>query len=466
MPLSFSTTALLAALTSTVIAAPTPEAGAGFISNVTPGAHQTGGDEYVVIFNNSQAKVPHVAEVLSRIQLNVEHSDVRWTFNNSVFRGFAANMKSHCIDALNAMEDVAHVEKAVEISSYDTRSGATWGTQRISSSSAVQGSATDLDFTYDFEGTDGTQGQGVDIYIVDTGVRVTHGVFGGRATQGFSADKTDNTDGDGHGTHVAGTAAGAVFGVASGANIIAVKVLNAQGTGPLSDSVAGIDWVVDQHNQRKSQPGFVGSIMSMSWGVGSVSSSVDSVIKAASAAGIHISVAAGNSGADACNSSPSDNGGTNSAVVSVGSIDIDDGISTFSNTGKCTDIYAPGKDVISAWNTADNVINTLSGTSMACPHVTGVMAYMMARDAQLAADPAALKSALLSAGLKGALTGNTEAGDQKILVSNGETRTVKKAKRTVTSNIATWAKELVKTTEIKRGDLKFALKSRKASLRY
>jgi cerevisin len=369
----------------------------------------------------------------------------------------------------------------VEISSYDTRQGATWGLQRLSSAAAVKGDASSLDFSYSFDGASENLGKGVDIYVVDTGVRTTHGVFGGRASQGFSYT-SDFTDGDGHGTHVAGTAAGAVFGVASGANIIAVKVLNEKGTGPLSDSIAGINWIVDNHNKRKSQPGFVGSIMSMSWGIGSVSDSIDLVIKAASDAGIHISVAAGNSASDACTSSPSANGGANSAVVSVGSIELDDSISSFSNTGKCTDIYAPGGDIISAWNTGDNIINTLSGTSMACPHITGVMAYMMAKNAALAADPAALKSALLATGLKGDISGNALAGDAQILVNNGikgatklrryvnkngqlAEEDVQKEKRTVTSNIASWAKDLIGGgSEIKR--LGFKLKSRNAQLRY
>ncbi|OCL11936.1 subtilisin-like protein [Glonium stellatum] len=496
MRVTFAFATLLAVWTSSILAAPTPQYGHGFISNSTgttsevasatssaPSSHQTGGEEYVIIFNNSVPTPPHVAEVLSRIELSPDHSDVKYTFNNSAFRGFVANMKSHCIDALNNMTDVSHVEKSVSIASYTTttRSGSPWGLQRVSSASTVSGDEKTLDFTYSFN--DAKLGQGVDIYIVDTGVRTTHAVFGGRAKQGFSFE-TDTSDGDGHGTHVAGTAAGAVFGVASGASIWAVKVLGSDGSGASSDTIAGMNWVVQNHEARKSQPGFVGSIMSMSWGLAGTSSAIDAAIKSALSAGIHVSVAAGNSGKDACSFSPSDNGGGNSAAVSVGSIGIGNAVSSFSNTGKCVDIYAPGENVLSAWKDSDTTIQYLSGTSMATPHVTGVMAYLMAQDASLAADPAKLKSTLLSSALQNIVTGNVIAGDQKVLLNNGVTASVPsitrrwvksgsnlteelvhKEKRGVNLNsLASWISDLVGKDEVER--LKFAVKRGETALRY
>ena len=496
MRVSFAFATLLAVWTSSILAAPTPQYGHGFISNSTgttsevvsatssaPSSHQTGGEEYVVIFNNSSPTPPPVAEVLSRIELTPDHSDVKYTFNNSAFRGFVANMKSHCIDALNNMTDVTHVEKSVSIASFAiTRSGSPWGLQRVSSSSTVSGDDKSLDFAYSFN--DAKLGQGVDIYVVDTGVRTTHAVFGGRAKQGFSFE-TDTSDGDGHGTHVAGTAAGAVFGVASGANIWAVKVLGSDGSGASSDTIAGMNWVVQNHEARKSQPGFVGSIMSMSWGLTGTSSAIDAAIKAALSAGIHVSVAAGNSGKDACSFSPSDNGGGNSDAVSVGSIGINNAVSSFSNTGKCVDIYAPGENVLSAWKDSDTTIQCLSGTSMATPHVTGIMAYLMAQDASLAADPAKLKSALLSSALKSIVTGSVNSGDQKLLLNNGVTagvpsitrrwvnaggniteEVVQKEKRGVNLNsLASWISDLAdKKDDIER--LKFAVKRGETALRY
>ena len=145
--------------------------------------------------------------------------------------------------------------------------GVPWGLEKISirpQSTGSRGDEQDMDFTYAFEGE--KLGQGVDIYVVDTGVEIEHAVFGGRARQGFSFDRNSN-DQDGHGTHVAGTAAGTVFGVASGANVIAIKALGADGSGQSSDMIKGMDYIVKQHEQRKGDEGFVGSIMSMSWGI-------------------------------------------------------------------------------------------------------------------------------------------------------------------------------------------------------
>ncbi|KAF2200158.1 subtilisin-like protein [Delitschia confertaspora ATCC 74209] len=424
---TFVLAALLAACTSSVLAAPTIVKGTGFIGNISSQGHQSGGQEYVVLFDSTKPTPPDVAEVLTRIQLSPDHADVKYMFNNSAFGGFVANMKSHCIDALNAMEDVAHVEQTVAIKSHalQSRPGYPWGTQRISSSDTVKGKAKDARaFTYSFD--DDKLGAGVDIYIIDTGVRTTHRVFEGRARQGFSFEQ-NTVDGDGHGTHVAGTAAGDFFGIASRANVWAVRVLNDKGSGQSSDTIAGMDWVINNHNKRKTEPGFVGSIMSMSWGIPGIADTVNKVILAASDQGIHVSVAAGNDNTDACENTPATNGGSKSAIISVGAIDIEDKIASFSNTGTCVDVYAPGVDILSSWATADNHIEFLSGTSMACPHVTGVMAYLMAQDVgRFGQDPKALKEEVLSLARKGAVDGSAITGDAKLLVSNGANGNKKK----------------------------------------
>ncbi|KAF2187203.1 oryzin precursor [Zopfia rhizophila CBS 207.26] len=471
--------AALLASCATVIAAPTK--GDGFIGQNHAEEHESGGQEYVVLFNSSEATPPNAQDILKRVSLSEDHDDVRYTFNNSVFHGFVANMKTHCIDALNAMADVAHVEQAADIQSFITqRKGAPWGLQRISNAAGASGSDKDQGFTYSYDATDDTKlGAGVDVYIIDTGVRTSHAVFGGRAKQGFSFSSAA-TDGDGHGTHVAGTAAGTKFGVASGANVYAVKVLGDNGSGSSADTVAGMNWVINMHNERKKQPGFVGSIMSMSWGLQGIAKTVDDIVVGATQAGIHVSVAAGNDGKDACQSTPSHNGGANSAVVTVGSINIQNQISSFSNTGSCVDIYAPGENIVSSWSTGDNIINFLSGTSMACPHVTGVMAYMIAQDTSLGQDPAKLKAKLLQTARSNAITGNADSGDQKKLLSNGVDaglqRLVKdwvvvdpeddiampQEKRTVSGSVASWAKELVGLEVGKR----WQLHSRDAQLRY
>ncbi|KAJ9646569.1 hypothetical protein H2199_002618 [Coniosporium tulheliwenetii] len=410
MKTSLVLSALSAFLTASVTAAPygtassssSPSATAVEVPSPTASTgHKTGGEEYVVIFDSSKPQPPHVEEVLARLELDPNHPDVRYTFNNGAFRGFAASMKHHCLSQLANMTDISMVEKSVKLSTHATqiRSGAPWGLQRISSANTPTGDPTATDFTYSFEQQSSGLGAGVDIYVVDTGVNVEHVVFGGRAKMGFSF-QTDASDGDGHGTHVAGTAAGSNFGVASGANVIGVKVLGADGSGLTSDTLAGMDYIIKQHNMRKNQPGFVGSIMSMSWGLDSVSQAIQQAISFAVQQGIHVSVAAGNTGADACEFSPSASGGSTGGAVTVGSIGIDDQISAFSNTG------------------APNVVNYLSGTSMACPHVTGVMAYLMAKDASLRS-PGAMKAFLKSSALKGVVKGRALQGDLMLLVNNG-----------------------------------------------
>jgi cerevisin len=178
----------------------------------TPLSHQSGGDDYIVLFNSSHPEFPHVADVLSRVELSPDHSDVHHVYNGTVLRGFCASMKSHCIDALNAMSDVAYVEKVVTVSinAQSSRSNAPWGLQRISSPNQVTGDPSDLSYTYKFDNGNGL-GSGVDVYVIDTGVNVQHAAFGGRAKlQSYIQSQDDD---NGHGTHVSGTAAGEVFGV-------------------------------------------------------------------------------------------------------------------------------------------------------------------------------------------------------------------------------------------------------------
>ncbi|KKY26219.1 putative peptidase s8 s53 subtilisin kexin sedolisin [Diplodia seriata] len=401
-------------------------ASASATANTTT-SHESGGDEFVVLFDSDHPAPPEVEEVLQRLELSSNHSDVVYTFNNSAFRGFTAKMKDHCVEALGSMAEIATVEKKLSIQSQATltREGSPWGLQRISSSSQVTGNDEELAYTYTYD--DAGLGKGVDIYVVDTGINVEHVVFGGRARHGFAANdfNGNHTDGAGHGTHVAGTAAGASLGVASGANIIAVKVLDENGGGSSSDTIAGIDWVVTQHDKRKNDADFVGSVLSMSFGTDSVSDSLTNAIKKAVSAGIHASVAAGNKGVDACTSSPANAGGVQGGAVTVGSIGINDTVSSFSNTGSCTDIFAPGENVLSSYIGGTNVVQYLDGTSMACPHVSGIMAYLIAKDETLR-EPAAMKAHLSTTALTNLVSGLVLGDAPKILVNNGITLSLAK----------------------------------------
>jgi subtilisin family serine protease len=222
----------------------------------------------------------------------------------------------------------------------------------------------------------GTGGQGVTAYIVDTGVYVQHSDFQGRASFGYKASPSwSNTDSNGHGTHVASTTAGKLYGVAKKANIVAVKVLGDNGQGTNSGVIAGVDYVVEQHQSKGKKP----STANLSLG-GSFSSALNAAITSAVSFGISFVVAAGNNDYDACQYSPASAdgaitvGATNIAVVEGKEIDIR---SVFSNYGSCVDVFAPGTLIKAAWIGSETAFNIISGTSMASPHVCGIATLIL-----------------------------------------------------------------------------------------
>ncbi len=210
-------------------------------------------------------------------------------------------------------------------------------------------------------------GEGVTAYVIDTGVRISHKDFGGRAAYGFNAvDNNDKAeDGNGHGTHVAGTIAGTAHGVAKKAKIVAVRVLDAQGSGTTEQVVAGIDWVTKNHKGP--------SVANMSLG-GGADEALDAAVQKAIASGVTFAVAAGNESTDAGKGSPA----RVKEAITVASSTKDDKQSDFSNFGSVVDLYAPGSDITSDWNDSDSGTKTISGTSMATPHVTGAAAVYLA----------------------------------------------------------------------------------------
>jgi cerevisin len=374
-------------------------------------AHQSGGAEHIVIIDSAHPAPPAVAEVLNRLALDPNHPDVKWIYNNSAFTGFSASMGNHCLGLLANMTDVSTVEMATSVSSalviprqqapqYVSRGSAPWGLQSLASPVQPASSDTisaDLSYTYSY--TDTSLGSGSDVYILDTGIYTQHNVFGGRAKMAWSFQGDDVADTDGHGTHVAGTAAGSILGVASNANIFGIKGLAGDGSGWSSNVIAGIDFVLNQHESRKANSNFVGSVLSMSLSSGTVVAAIDSAVAACIAAGVHVVVAAGNENVNACTASPAASGGANgNGAITVGAVDVNMQQADFSNWGSCVDIFAPGVDVVSAWIGAPNMVNRLSGTSMATPHVTGVVAYLMANHPSLAASPALMKKWILDNG--------------------------------------------------------------------
>ncbi|MCX6050286.1 MAG: S8 family peptidase [Chloroflexi bacterium] len=266
--------------------------------------------------------------------------------------------------------DLSTVEAAA---SNTVQTGATWGLDRLDQR------ALPLNGTYSY----GPNGTGVSVYIIDTGINVAHSQFGGRASLGYSTVGGTAADCNGHGTHVAGTVGGATYGVAKGVTLIAVRVLGCTGSGTLSGVMAGVDWVAKQKLANPSRP----MVANMSLG-GSRSSALESAVRNSIQAGVTYAIAAGNDNGSACTVSPA----AVPEAITVGATTNSDARASFSNYGTCVDIFAPGVNITSAWYTSSTATNTISGTSMATPHVAGVAALYLQRNPT--ASPATVSSAL------------------------------------------------------------------------
>ncbi|KAK6524638.1 hypothetical protein TWF281_011540 [Arthrobotrys megalospora] len=293
---------------------------------------------------------------------------------------------------------------------------APWNLQRLSCQHRIDAKGrlpTDLKYNYRFEQD---AGKGVDVYVVDSGINVDHVEFQGRARMMFSYfGKVD--DDVGHGTHCAGTIAALHYGVAKNVNIWGIKVGDSNGVNGEA-IVAGIDAAITRHNQRKTQPDFMGSVISMSIGTAPPQQSDFMILQKAVQAGMHASVAAMNSATDACNFSP----GAFSQqipIINVGAADINDTRAAFSNFGKCVDIYAPGVSIVSTFNNNATGIASLDGTSMACPAVTGIIADELVRNPKLRLDPAAMKKHILGKALKGVIKPDNVLTGAELLINNG-----------------------------------------------
>ena len=358
---------------------------------------------YIVVLKQGVAAPSVAAKHAKKFGTSVKH-----VYKHTI-KGYAAKLSAADVAALRSDPAVLFVERdGVARIAKATGKGAksrakrrsppslSWGQDRIDQRNLP------LSGSYSSVAT----GSGVTAYVVDTGIRITHTQFGGRAAYGrdtIDGDMVSN-DCNGHGTHVAGTIGGSSYGVARQVRLIAVRVLSCGGSGTWSGVIAGVDWAVGHHGAGPA-------VMNLSLG-GGQNAAVDAAIQRAVADGITVAVAAGNSNTNACTQSPA----AAPNALTVGATTSSDARASYSNYGSCLDIFAPGSSITSAWSTGDSALNTISGTSMASPHVAGVAALYL--QGNPGASPASVASALTGNATTGKVTSAGSGSPNRLLFTN------------------------------------------------
>jgi subtilisin family serine protease len=307
--------------------------------------------------------------------------------------GFAVEMSEADAEAMSKDFRVAYVEEDGVMTANATQNNPPWGLDRIDQRNLP------LSATYTYNWT----GSGVRVYVIDTGIRTSHSQFGGRASNVFDAFGGNGADCHGHGTHVSGTVGGSTYGVAKSALLRGVRVLDCTGNGATSGVIAGVDWVTANHINP--------AVANMSLG-GGVSSALDTAVNNLHNANVTIAVAAGNNnGANACNFSPA----RAANAITTGSTTTTDARSSFSNIGTCVDLFAPGSGILSAWFTSNTATATLSGTSMASPHVAGVAALY--KQANPSASSTTIRNAIVNNATTNVITNVGSGSPNRLLYS-------------------------------------------------
>jgi subtilisin family serine protease len=350
------------------------------------GADAIDGD-YIVVFKAD------VVNPLDKADEKIAKHGGKAKFRYSAsIKGFAATLSPGAVAVLQSDPDVDYIEQDGVMHASTTQSSATWGIDRIDQRSLPRSG------TYTYTST----GAGVRAYIIDTGIQTSHPQFGTRASAVYDAFGGNGQDCNGHGTHVAGTVGSTTYGVAKGAYLRAVRVLDCSGSGSTSGVIAGMDWVTTNHISP--------SVANMSLG-GGYSSATNTSANNLAASGVFLAVAAGNSSADACISSPS----SAAHASTVAAWTSTDARASCSNYGGCVDLYAPGSSITSTW--INSGTNTISGTSMATPHVTGVAALYKATYGN--ASYSTIRSWLTTNATAGVITGNPTGTPNKLLYKAG-----------------------------------------------
>ena len=330
---------------------------------------------YIVVLRDSVANSAAVAQQqAARFGGTVTH------VYSHALKGYSLTLPSAAVSQLAKEPSVSYVERDGVMTADTTQTGATWGIDRIDQRSLP------LSGTFTYTAT----GSGVKAYIIDTGIRYTHTQFGGRAIKGVDEVTSGGSASDcnGHGTHVSGTVGGSTYGVAKAVTLVSVRVLGCNGSGSTSGVIAGVDWVTGNHLAGQS------AVANMSLG-GGASSSLDTAVNNSINDGVSYAIAAGNGDAfgnplDACTVSPA----RVAAAMTISATDKTDTKASWANYGSCVDWFAPGVSITSAWYTSDTATNTISGTSMATPHTTGVAALYL--QGHPGSSPATVRSALFN----------------------------------------------------------------------